>query len=267
MGKVLFMLIDGKLIYLHQDDGDHREWYESLGLDLNEFDNVIRGFILEGKIVFYKGMNFNYDEDVIRAAEQYGKEIRKYMKDPHLEVWCGVTVQGFGIKWEPIMQIREDELSGVSNVVSEKEEIKNNPIKKEEKELNDEPLIQFKNDFNNSITIKRAIFTTMVIMVLAVVTKIFMITMGTFKLSRLFDFLLLIGQFGSLGYSIHCYKNRLPVASYVSIGACILLAFSFNALDIIMAIFLFAFTLNQKPFEKAIDWLEFKVRDIKSRNK
>ena len=264
MNKVLFMLIDNKLIYLHQDDGDHREWYESLGLDLNEFDNVIRGFILEGKIVFYKGINFNYDEEVISAAEKYGKEIREYMKDPHLEVWCGVTVQGFGIKWEPIMQIREDELSGVSLVVAKKEEKEVVPLKKDNSS-DDEPIIQFKNDFNNQITIKRAIFVTMVIIVLAIITKIYMVTRGTFRLSKLFDFFLLLGQFGSLGYSIKCYKDKNPLAGYVSIAACILLVFSFNALDIIMAIFLFAFTINQKPFEKAVDWLEKKIKELQSK--
>ena len=240
MSKVLFMILKDKVMYLHQEDGDHREWYLSLKQDPNQFDQVIRGFISEGKIVFYKGSNFNYDEEVIQAAERYGKEIRDYMKDPHLEVWCGVVVQGFGMKWEPIMQLREEELSAVSNILSNKE-----AIEKENQALK-------QSDPN---TIKRAVFVTIVVTVIAAITKIFMISVGIFHLLKLFDLILLFGQFGCLGYSIYCFQNQIPVGKYMGIGACIFLIFSFNIIDIFMAVFYFIFLLNQKPFEKGLNWI------------
>ena len=50
MNRILFMLINGEMKYLQQNDGDHREWYLSLGGDPNNFENIVRGFILDGKI-------------------------------------------------------------------------------------------------------------------------------------------------------------------------------------------------------------------------
>lgn len=260
MSKVLFMILNDKVMYLHQEDGDHREWYLSLKQDPNQFDQVIRGFISEGKIVFYKGSNFNYDEEVIQAAERYGKEIRDYMKDPHLEVWCGVVVQGFGMKWEPIMQLREEELSGVSNILSNKEAIEKEnqalkQVKKHDSDLDDGPMLKFKTNYSDPNAIKRAVFVTIVVTVIAAITKIFMISVGIFHLLKLFDLILLFGQFGCLGYAIYCFQNQIPVGKYMGIGACIFLIFSFNIIDIFMAVFYFIFLLNQKPFEKGLNWI------------
>ena len=66
--KTLFMIIDNQVLYLSDSNMDHREWYVSLGFDSSSFDNVIRGFIADNKIIFYKGF-FQYDDSVIKAAE------------------------------------------------------------------------------------------------------------------------------------------------------------------------------------------------------
>ncbi len=56
--RILFMIIDDQVKYLTDSNMDHREWYVSLGLDPNNYENIVRGFVMDGKIIFFKGMNF-----------------------------------------------------------------------------------------------------------------------------------------------------------------------------------------------------------------
>ena len=51
--KILFMIIGNEVKYLADSNMDHREWYTSLGLDINNYDNIVRGYIIDGKIIFF----------------------------------------------------------------------------------------------------------------------------------------------------------------------------------------------------------------------
>jgi hypothetical protein len=82
------MIIDNQVKYLTNSSMDHREWYNSLGFDPNNFDNIVRGYVLENKIIFFKGMMFNYDEEVINKARIFTPSIRVSMNNPSLEVYC-----------------------------------------------------------------------------------------------------------------------------------------------------------------------------------
>ena len=105
--KILFMIVDNEVKYLADTKMDHREWYLSLGYDNNNFDNIVRGYIIEGKIVFFKGMNFNYDEEVIKEAKKYASGMRLTLNNPQLEVWCGIVINSYGEKWEPVYKVSD----------------------------------------------------------------------------------------------------------------------------------------------------------------
>ena len=91
MNKVLFMIINGEVKYNFDEKKDHKEWYISLGLDGNLFDSVIRGFVIDNKIIYYKGSNFMYDQEVIQAAKRYTPYIRYSLQKPNLEACCGIV--------------------------------------------------------------------------------------------------------------------------------------------------------------------------------
>ena len=74
--RILFMIIDNQVMYYQELDKDHKEWYLSLGLDESKFYDVVRGFISDGKIVFYKGENFNYDDEVMKIAKSFAPSMR-----------------------------------------------------------------------------------------------------------------------------------------------------------------------------------------------
>ena len=68
--SILFMIFNNEVKYLNDSKMDHREWFLSLGGKEEDYPNLIRGFISNGKIVFYKN-NFSYDEEVIKTAKRY----------------------------------------------------------------------------------------------------------------------------------------------------------------------------------------------------
>ena len=247
MNRILFMLINGEMKYLQQNDGDHREWYLSLGGDPNNFENIVRGFILDGKIVFYKGINFNYDEEVIKVAQQYAPSMRLVLGDPSLEVWCGVLIEGFNAKWEPVLRINDDELTGF--VKEDKEEKK--VVAKDHIEAG--PILEFKNDYTDEKFIKLAVKVTTVILVLAVLSKLALIIRGRLYLNTFSGLLLCFGQVGLLLYSMHCYKNKISYAKYVSMAACFFLGMTFSFFDIILAIIYFVFNVDQGYFIKGME--------------
>ena len=107
--KIQFMIINGDVQYLQNSTMDYREWFISLGGNPADFEQVIRGFIMDNKIVFYKGLNFNYDQQVMNAALMYSEKIKQAMNDPKLEVYCGITISSQGAKWEPVVKINDSE--------------------------------------------------------------------------------------------------------------------------------------------------------------
>ena len=48
--RILFMIIDDQVKYLTDSNMDHREWFLSLGGNPNDYPNLVRGFISNGKI-------------------------------------------------------------------------------------------------------------------------------------------------------------------------------------------------------------------------
>lgn len=103
--RVAFMIINQKVIYLRDSGMSHLEWYTSLNLPVESFDETIRGYYKNGKIIFYKG-DFLYDDEVIKTAEYYGDEIKKEVNDSNALVYAGVKKGKIGEVWEPIIQIK-----------------------------------------------------------------------------------------------------------------------------------------------------------------
>ncbi len=103
--RIAFMIIDGEIKFLEYSVMSHKEWYESLSLKQEDFNNIVRGYILDNKAVFYKG-NFIYDEEVIKIAEEFSTIIKDKYNIRNLEVWVGVQQGQIGEIWRPIKKIK-----------------------------------------------------------------------------------------------------------------------------------------------------------------
>ena len=246
--KVLFMIIGREIKYLQESNLDHREWYNSLGLDPNNYENIIKGFIIDGKIIFFKGM-FNYDEEVIRVAKEFAPMIINNLNNPNLEVYCGIIANSLGGKWEPILKINPNEFI-------------TNPVKKEEKkeyvpkEL--ESSIEFKNNYQNPKFIKTAVIITSIVLLITIIIKIYLMGKQTFSFTNIGDLLLLLGQIILLGITIFGYLKKKEFTKYTGIIASVLLILTFNIIDIIIGILYFIFSIDAGVFIKIINKIKKK---------
>ena len=243
--RILFMIIDNQVKYYQGMDKDHKEWYLSLGLDEANFNNIIRGFISDGKIVFYKGENFNYDDEVMTAAKGFAPSMRITLNNLNLEVWCGVLIDGYNVKWEPIVRINDTELTGIIEQPKPKEE------KKEVVERPREAVIDFKNDYDDPAFRKRAIIVTIVALILTIAIKSILINNQKMYTSNGGDSLLMILQIGLLAGSLYGYIAKKKFTKYLGIGAGIVLLLMFDPLDIILGILYLVYSIDESYYVKA----------------
>ena len=257
--KVLFMIIDNEVKYLAGSNMDHREWYTSLGLDVSKFDSIVRGFVIDGKIVFFKGSMFNYDDEVISAACIYSPSIRITMNNPSLEVYCGIVINGAGQKWEPVVKIGEDEITGFVK--------KEEPVKKEEVVYTDNgPLIEFKNDVQDVDFSKRAILVTLVVLVISIIIKVILFSGNMIlKTSNFLDVLLVVSQVVLLLMCIKGYKEKSINTKYFGVAASILLVLTFDFFDVVLGILYFLFSIDQNILIKIGEIIKLLIEKIKKK--
>ena len=93
--RTAFMIIENKVLYLTNSTMTHYEWAQSLGLAMNCFDEITRGFVNDGFIVFYKG-NFDYDDKIIEDANAYAGKVAKHCKLKSANVYVGMKIGKIG---------------------------------------------------------------------------------------------------------------------------------------------------------------------------
>ncbi len=250
--KKLFMIIRDEVLILEDDDKDHKEWYESLGEDISLFDQVIRGFIIDGKIIFFKAF-FNYDDEVIKCAKRFGPIIRNKVNNKELKVYCGILPGGgYGNKWEPILEINEDEL------------IKEDKKKKKEKKKIELPKVEgkgldIKNDYN-SVEFSRIGFAiSMITLGLSMIVIGFAINSSNLQFKGMGDAFLVFLQFLLLIIVMVGYKKRAPFTKYCAFGVSILMILTFNIFEVILGIFYFVFSVDIGYFTKTFSFIKSKL--------
>lgn len=243
--RILFMIIDDQVKYLTEGNMDHREWYNSLGLDPNNYDNIVRGFIMDNKIIFFKGSNFIADQEVITMAKRHAPGIRLYLNNNY-EVYCGIEAHSLGGKWEPIVKVNDNELTGI---VQKKEE----PQVVIPKETG--PVLDFKNNYDDPKFIKRAILVTVLVLILSVLVNFISFTTGKTKLDFL-EFLFIIAQVVLLIVTIIGYAAKKESVKITGIFSSLLLVLTFNIFNIILGIFYFVFSVDQGYYTKIINTLK-----------
>jgi hypothetical protein len=83
--RVAFLIINDEILFFRNSTMSHREWFNTLNLNLN-FDEIIRGFYLNNRIIFYKG-DFIFDDETITTALNFYKKIIQELKLESPEVW------------------------------------------------------------------------------------------------------------------------------------------------------------------------------------
>lgn len=265
--KILFMIYKNEIKFMTSKTADHWKWYQSLGGNPNEYDNVVRGYIENNKIVFFKS-NYSCDEEVIDKAKSYGLMIKKHLNIESAEVYCGIERKEDGT-FSPNKLITNEEMNNYIIQKEKEEKERQEKIKQEElmKTLQEnsstENIIEFKNDYSDEAFTKYAISFTTIILVATLISKIYLITTKKLYIDNSWNSLVVFIQIISNVASIYFYKKKSYLAKYTSIATTVSLFITFNLTDIIIATFNLFFTVDQKyiiVFMEKVKELEEKAK-------
>lgn len=248
--KILFMIYNDEIKFLTNSDMDHREWYLSLGGDINNYDNVIRGYVINNQLIFFKA-NLSYDQEVIDMARKCAPVMKQQLKNPSLKVCCGIAPGMDGSSWEPIMTLNDDELTGFSIKMEDAAKQEQKEAPKEEIEL--QPILDFKNNYTDPKFIKFATIFSIIILVLTIISKIILINNKSIDLNSRWNVLLIILQVVLIILSIIGYIKKSSKTKYIGIAASASLFFMFDFFDLILGALNLFFTIDQGYILKIID--------------
>lgn len=261
--KVVFIIFNNQVIFQTNQNQDIKEWYISLGGDINNFDNLIRGFVMNNKMVFFK-TDFKYDQEVIDAALTFSQYIKTVLKNDNLKVCCGILTNGMYDSWEPILVLGEKDFAN-----REKVEIEDGTTKLVERLGTDsiaEPMIEFKNDFADPEFQKLAVRYTKTVLFLCIVIKVILIVLGKAHSSG-FDLLLILAQIGLLGFCIHGFQVNHPKIKLVSVLAAASLFLMFDIGDILLGAFYLLFVIDAEIIKNGINLIKKIKETIKGKLK
>lgn len=95
-----FVIYENKLYFIEKGSSmSHYEFCSSkLNLTKEEFNELTRGYYLDGNLVFYKD-NFYYDEKVVNEGLLYVNQIKKTLKITDANIYFGLIVGNPGESW------------------------------------------------------------------------------------------------------------------------------------------------------------------------
>lgn len=243
--RILFIIFNNQIQYCHDPNSDHRNFYQSLGGNPNDYENTIKGYIFKDKIVFFKN-NLTYDEEVINMAKRCAPAMKQQLNNPYLKVCCGINPGQNGTAWEPILTLNDSELTGY--VTNKEIEQKQQAIKESERQQRiareTTTVVDFKNNYDDPKFIKFAIIFTIVILVLTVLSKLYLVYISEENITGLTKFLM-VAQILLLIGTLIGYIQKKEYSKYLGIGATVALVMMFNIIDIIIGVINFLFTVDQ----------------------
>ncbi|MBR1453992.1 MAG: hypothetical protein IJ593_05050 [Lachnospiraceae bacterium] len=104
--RVGFAWINGKLEFIpFGDDRDHQHWMlEEFNISADEFENIPRGYMMDGRIQFFIGSSFKEMNIGIVSDDDYAELFNVYnntFDNTTVQMYNGVIVGKVGEIWEP----------------------------------------------------------------------------------------------------------------------------------------------------------------------
>jgi len=89
-----FLIVNNQIYFMKKGSTQsHWEYCQESFPDISkdEFNKIIRGFYLDGDVVFYKG-NFTYDDEVIETSLKYLSKIKDELGAAKMEIYFGTII-------------------------------------------------------------------------------------------------------------------------------------------------------------------------------
>ena len=234
--RILFLIYNGEIKFLSSNIMDHREWFRSLGGKDEDYETLIRGFIMNNMIIFVKGTNLSYDSNVIDVAKKCGPIMKQQLQRPELKIACGVLPGENGDKWEPIMIINEE---------AQATQQQQNTLNKTTANA-DENIINFRNNSDDPMFALYAIRFTLIMLIATVVSKFILIARGILAINSLWNILLVFAQIVCFILCIDSYNKKNENYKLYGLIATVALFFMFDLIDIIIGVLNLMFIIDQK---------------------
>ncbi len=243
--RILFLIYKDEIKFTQNPNIDHKEWFHAIGGTDEEYENLIRGFIIDDKMIFVK-KDLGYDSEVISVAQRCAPLIKKQLNKPYLKVCCGIQRGMNGSSWEPIMVLKEE------SVTEEQKEL----LQRVDHGSSNTSgtIIDFKNNYEDPKFIKYAEKFTLILLIITIIVKVILIGNKTILMSSRWNSLLVYAQIIFLILTLIGYNRKMKNTKYFGIAACIALFFMFDLPDIIIGIINLFFTVDQTYI---IDFLDF----------
>lgn len=117
--RIPFAIINHKLVYTMFDKRSHKEWLKQVyGVSEEEYENIIRGYMKDGQVFFYKTSNFE-PVDMQQLGIDSLKHIQiismVYMNKYNPKCFNGMHIGESGTQWEPI-----DLIGSIQEIIDQK---------------------------------------------------------------------------------------------------------------------------------------------------
>lgn len=105
--RIAFAILnDGRCAINVNDVREHKIYLkEDFGISFEEFENLVRGFIKPGRIVFYKTLGFipieTISEEILSIVSEKALE---FFGSGEYEIWNGLEIGKLGEEWKPIQK-------------------------------------------------------------------------------------------------------------------------------------------------------------------
>lgn len=243
--RILFIIFNNQIQYCQDPNSDHRNFYQSLGGNPNDYENTIKGYIFKDKIIFFKN-NLTYDEKVINMAKRCAPAMKQQLNNPYLKVCCGINPGQNGTSWEPILTLNDSELTGyvTNKEIEQKRQAEKEAARQQRIARETTSVVDFKNNYDDPKFIKFAIIFTIVVLVLTILSKFYLVYISEDNITGLTKFLM-VAQILLLIGTLIGYVQKKEYSKFLGIGATIALVMMFNIIDIIIGVINFLFTVDQ----------------------
>ena len=260
--RLLFLIFNGEIKFLTSNIMDHREWYKSLGGTDDDYDKVIRGFVLDNKIIFVRGPKLSYDSEVVEMAKQCGPLIRQQLGNPDLIICCGVVPGENGDKWEPLMVVKEEPPTvppeAAPTGVSQPANLGAQTAGK---------IIEFSSKFDDPMFVMYAVRFSLILIIVSILNKMILIARHRFSLDNTLLVLLMFAQLIGLFLSIRAYKkndSKFKIYGLITSASSFLML---NFVDIIIGSLNLIFIVDQTIIVTLMKAIEDAYRKFKATRK
>lgn len=252
MDKILFIIYQDEIRFVPNKSMSCKQYFLSLGGNMNDYDNLIRGMITDNKLLFMK-TNYQYDSEVVSVAKKCAPVIKERLNMPQLITCCGI-VKGVGKDpWKPALVLEDENvtINEEQRELLERVEYQNTPTPSTSENV----VLEIKNDITDEKFAKYASRFSFYLLLATIISKVVLHFQHKLDLDNRFILLLVVVQIVSLVLCIFGYRKQKKKTFVFGLTATAALFLLLDLYDIIIGSITLLFTVDQTYIVHFLDFI------------